>query len=130
MATQSLSPAPDDISGPSAGTVGVSIRRHGTVIELGLSGELDVVTAPRLQEAIASLRCCGGPPATIVIDTSRVARVTEDGYHALQAVLVRPDGLWDPRIALIVGSALARREAAMVAGSAPRASRRARLTGG
>jgi hypothetical protein len=72
MATQSLSPSPGDISGlmSSGSTVGVSIRRHGAVIELHQSGELDVVTAPRLQEAIASLRCCRGPRA------SRSTRVT------------------------------------------------------
>jgi hypothetical protein len=104
---------------PPPGALGLSIHRRGAVIELSLSGELDMATAPRLGEAMAWLRSSSGPAATIVIDTSDVDFVAAAGYRALQAALVRPDGLWDPRVALVVGPALARLEAAIAAASAP-----------
>jgi hypothetical protein len=107
------------------GTLQLSIHRRGAVIELGLSGELDMATAPRLGEAMAWLRISSGPATTIVIDTSDVDFIAAAGYRAVQAALVGPDGLWDRRVALIVGPALARLEAAISAASAPSARRRA-----
>jgi hypothetical protein len=104
---------------PASGTLDLSIRRRGAVIELGLAGDLDMATAPRLGEAMAWLRFSRGPAATIVIDTSDVDFIAAAGYRALQAALVGPDGLWDPRVALIVGPAVARIEAAIVAASTP-----------
>jgi hypothetical protein len=89
----------------------VSIQQRGAVVELGLSGELDVATAPPLGEAMARLRSGSGRAKTIVIDTSDVDRVAEAGYRALQAALVGPNGVWDPKTALIVGPAVARFEA-------------------
>jgi hypothetical protein len=97
----------------------LSIRRRGAVIELGLSGELDMATAPRLGEAMAWLRFSGGPGTPILIDTSDVDFISAAGYRALQAALVGPNGLWDPRVALIVGRAVARLEAAISDASAP-----------
>jgi hypothetical protein len=64
-----------------------------------------------------------------VIDTSDVAFIAAAGDRAVQAALVGPDGLWDPRVALIVGPAPARLEAAISAASAPSAPRRARVAG-
>ena len=98
------------------GTLDLSIHRRGAVIELDVSGELDMATAPRLGEAMAWLRLSSAPATTIVIDTSGVEFIAAAGYRALLAVLVRPDGLWDPRVALIVGPAVARLEAAIAAG--------------
>jgi hypothetical protein len=80
-----------------------------------------MATAPRLGEAMAWLRLSSAPATTIVIDTSGVEFIAAAGYRALLAVLVRPDGLWDPRVALIVGPAVARLEAAIAAASAPSA---------
>jgi hypothetical protein len=105
------------------GVLAVSIRRRGSVIELGLSGELDLATAPRLGEAMAWLRFSGGPGAPILIDTSDVEFISAAGYRALQAALVGPNGLWDPRVALVVGPAVARLEAAISDASAPRRRR-------
>lgn len=103
---------------PPPGTLELSIRRRGAVIELGLAGDLDMATAPRLGEAMAWLRFSRDPAATIVIDTSNVAFIAAAGYRALQGALVGPNGLWDPRVALVVGPAVARFEAAITAASA------------
>lgn len=108
---------------PPPGVLDLSIRRRGGVIELGLVGDLDMATAPRLGEAMAWLRVSRGPAPTIVIDTTDLDFVAAAGYHALQSVLVRPDGLWDPRVVLVVGPALARREAAISASSTARTRR-------
>ena len=43
------------------GTLDLSIHRRGAVIELGLSGELDIATALRLGEAMAWLRISRAP---------------------------------------------------------------------
>jgi hypothetical protein len=98
-----------------AGMLGLSIQRRGSIVDLGLSGDLDMATAPRLGEAMAWLRLSSGPATTIVIDTSDVDFVAAAGYGALQAALVGPNGLWDPRVTLIVGRAVARLEAAISA---------------
>jgi hypothetical protein len=109
---------------PPPGVLTLSIRRRGAVIELGLSGELDMATAPRLGEAMAWLRFSGGPGTPILIDTSDVDFISAAGYRALQAALVGPNGLWDTRVALIVGRAVARLEAAISDASAPRRPRK------
>jgi hypothetical protein len=117
------------------GVLDVSIRRHGTVVELSLCGALDLASAQRLGEAMALARDMAGrrrstPPvgpggrrlrrgATIVIDTGDIALVDAVGYQALQAELVGPNGLWDPGVAWIVGAAVA----AFETRSTPRASR-------
>jgi hypothetical protein len=110
---------------PPPGVLDLSIHRRGAVLELGLSGELDLATAPRLAEAMAWLRSSNGAATTIVIDTSDVDFIAAAGYHALQAALLRPDGLWDPRVVLVVGPVLTRFEAAISAISAPAARGRA-----
>lgn len=100
-------------------TLDLSIRRRGAVIELGLSGDLDMATAPRVREAMAWLRFSRGARPTVVIDTTDLAFISTGGYRALQAAQVGANGLWDPRVALIVGPAVARLEAAISAGSTP-----------
>lgn len=75
-------------------------------------------TSPRLGEAMASLRMSSRPETTIVLNTSDVDFIAGAGYRALLAALVGPDGLWDPRVALVVGPAVARLEAAIAAASA------------
>jgi ABC-type transporter Mla MlaB component len=102
------------------GTLDLSIHRRGAVVELALFGELDMATAPHLAQAMAWLRACSGAATTIVIDTSGVDFIAAAGYHALQAALVRPDGLWDPHVALVVGPVLTRFEAAISAGQRQR----------
>jgi len=81
---------------PPPGMLAMSIQRRGAVIELGLSGDLDMATAPRLRDAMAWLRVSSDPTTTIVIDTSDVDFIAAAGYRALQAALVGPNGLWDP----------------------------------
>lgn len=98
----------------------MSVQRRGAVIELGLSGDLDMATAPRLRDAMAWLRFSSGPTTTIVIDTCDIEFIAAAGYRALQAALVGPNGLWDPRVTLVVGPVVARLEAAISAASAPR----------
>ena len=110
---------------PRPGALDISIHRRGAVIELGLSGELDMATAPRLGEAMAWLRWSCGPTTTIVIDTSNVDFIAAAGYRAVQMALVRSDGLWDPHVTLIVGRALARLEAA-ISGARDRSCRPSR----
>ena len=111
------------VPGPIPGVLDVSIRRCGNVVELSLSGALDLASAPRLGEAMAlardmaSMRCSVHPVragdrrrghgATIVIDTGDIALVDSVGYQALHAALVGPNGLWDPGVAWIVGPAVA-----------------------
>jgi hypothetical protein len=114
---------------PPPGALGLSIHRRGAMIDLGLSGDLDMATAAYICQAMAWLRSSSGPATTIVIDTSDVDFIAAAGYHALQAALVRADGLRDPRVVLIVGPALLRLEAAISATSAPGARRRARGAG-
>ena len=99
------------------GTLDLSIQRHGTIIELGLAGDLDLATASRIGEAMAWLRSSSDPGTTIVIDTTRVEFIAAAGYRALEAARVGPSGLWDPHVALIVGPAVARLEAAISAAS-------------
>jgi hypothetical protein len=115
-------------SGPP-GALDVSIRRRGNVVELSLSGALDVAGASRLGEAMAlardmastrgSVRSLGtrgrhrGHTATIVIDTSDIHVVDSAGYEALRATLVAPNGLWDPGVSLVVGPAVATFEASI-----------------
>jgi hypothetical protein len=108
---------------PPPSTLDLSIRRRGAVIELGLAGDLDMATGPRVGEALAWLRFSRGPAPTVVIDTSDLAFISAGGYRALQAAQVGPNGLWDPRVALIVGPAVARLEAAISAASTPSAQR-------
>jgi hypothetical protein len=119
---------------PPPGMLALSIQRRGAVIELGLFGELDQATAPRLGEAMARLRSHAGRATTIVIDTSDLDRIADAGYRALQAALIGPNGLWDPRVALIVGPAVARVEAAISAAgppvSGPRRAGGPHVTGG
>jgi hypothetical protein len=107
----------DNQEGPPPGTLDLSIQRHGTIIELGLAGDLDMATAPRIGEAMAWLRFSSDPGTTIVIDTTRVEFIAAAGYRALEATRVGPGGLWDPHVALIVGPAVARLEAAISAAS-------------
>lgn len=102
---------------PAPGTLDLSIRRRGDVIELGLAGELDMATAPRLGEAMAWLRFSSDPDSAILIDTTDIDFIAIAGYRALQAALVGPNGLWDRRVALVVGPAVARLEAAISAAS-------------
>jgi anti-anti-sigma factor len=109
-------PARATAAGPAPpGLLGLSIERRGSVIDLGFSGDLDMATAPRLREAMAWLRLSSGPGTTIVIDTSDVDFVAAAGYRALQAALAGPNGLRDPGVALILGPAVARLEAAISA---------------
>jgi hypothetical protein len=105
------------------GMLGLSIRRWGSVIDLGLSGDLDMATAPRLGEAMAWLRISGGPATTIVINTTALEFIAAAGYRALRAALVGPDGLWDARVSLIMGPAVARLEAAVSASALRRRHR-------
>jgi hypothetical protein len=79
---------------PRPGTLDLSINRRGPVIELGLTGDLDMATAPRLREAMAWLRFSRGPAATIVIDTSDLDFIVAAGYRALLAALVGTG--WSP----------------------------------
>jgi hypothetical protein len=123
-------PVPDAAaSRPSPGTLDVSIRRRGNVIELSLAGDLDTGTASRLGEAMALARDMATAPrpsdatgwrcrgrrhaATIGIDTSDVDILDAAGYQALQAALVGPSGLWDPGVAWILGPAVAALEASI-----------------
>jgi anti-anti-sigma regulatory factor len=115
--------APAPSRRPPPGTLDLSIRRRGTVIELGLTGDLDRTTAPRLEEAMAWLRGSFAHTTTIVIDTTDVGFITADGYQALQEAQVGQNGLWDPRVICIVGPAIARAEAAIAHASAPSAGR-------
>jgi hypothetical protein len=105
---------------PPPGELALSIKRRGALIELGLSGELNLATAPRIGEAMAWLRFSGGPGTTILIDTSDVDFISAAGYRAIQAALVGRNGLWDPCVALIVGPAVARLEVAISGASAAR----------
>jgi hypothetical protein len=116
-------------SRPPWAALDVSIQRRGNVVELSLTGHLDVATALRLGEAMtlardmATPRCPSEPTgsrrrgrgheATIVIDTSDLDRVDAAGYQALQAALLGPNGLWDPGVAWIVGPAVATLEASV-----------------
>jgi hypothetical protein len=59
-----------------------------------------------------------------VIDTSGLDFIAAAGYRALRAALVGPDGLWDARVILIVGPAVARLEAAVSAAVSAAALRR------
>jgi hypothetical protein len=77
-------------------TLDLSIHRRSTVIELDVSGELDMATAPRLGDAMAWLRLSSSPATTIVINTSGVHFIAVAGYRALLSAPVGPDGLWDP----------------------------------
>ena len=122
-----MSVAPVPTGAP--GTLGVSICRRNGVVELSLSGDLDLATAPRLGRAVAWLRSRGDPTVTIVINTTDVDFVAAAGYHALRAVLVRPDGLRDPRVVLVVGPALTRLERAIAAAEANPGSYGLRPTG-
>jgi hypothetical protein len=112
-----------DVPAPIPGVLDVSIRRRGNVVELSLSGALDIASAPRLGEAMALAHDMAGTRrsvrpvragdrrrghgATIVIDTGDIALVDSVGYQALQAELVGPNGLWDPGVVWIVGPAVA-----------------------
>jgi len=103
----------------SPGTLDLWIHRRGAIVELSLFGELDMATAPRLIQAMAWLRTSSGPATTIVIDTTGVDFLAAAGYHALQAALVRPNGLWDPHVALVLGPVITRFEAAISAHPLP-----------
>jgi anti-anti-sigma factor len=105
---------------PLPGTLAMSIQRRGAVIELGLCGDLDMATAPRLREAMAWLRFSSDPTTTIVIDTTDIEFIAAAGYRALQSALVGPNSLWDPRVVLVVGRAVARFEAAISGAAAGR----------
>src|SRR5262245_12719418 len=100
---------------PPPGTLVVSVERRGAVVALELSGELDMATAPRVREAMAWLRASSGPRTTIVIDTTGVDFIAAAGYRPLQAALVGTNGVRDTRVALMMGPAAARLEAAISA---------------
>jgi hypothetical protein len=105
---------------PPPGILVVWVERRGAVVALELSGELDMATAPRVGEAMA-----GSAPALPPADDHRdrhhgVDFIAAAGYRALRAALVGRDGVWDARVALIVGPVVARVEAAISAASGRR----------
>jgi hypothetical protein len=116
-----------DVRSDAEGRVTAAAREHAgpfRTVRMHVSGELDIATAPRLAEAMAWPRFRSCPATTILIDTSDVDFIAAAGYRALIAALVGPDGLWDPRVTLAVGPAVARLEAAISSASAGSAEQR------
>ena len=105
---------------PPPGTLVVSVERRGAVVALALSGAARHGHRPpgRRGDGLAPRR--HRPRTTIVIDSTGVDFIAAAGYRALRAALVGPEGVWDARVALIVGPVVARLEAAISAASGRR----------
>jgi anti-sigma B factor antagonist len=73
----------DAFSGEAAVVTGfnVEVRREGGDAIVAVQGELDIATAPRLNEAVAT--ALEGPPARLVIDLSATGFIDSSGIRAL-----------------------------------------------
>jgi anti-anti-sigma factor len=105
-------PAVHPAAGPVVGRVADGLELHtdglGPALRLHVEGELDAFSAPRLVDAMAWLRRRhdGG----IVLDLHDVSFVDMAGYRAIRRVCCDGDGHPDPRIARVIGPAVAKLE--------------------
>lgn len=105
-AVRGRGPAPSAKGPPVHDGLELDLRQRDRLVELQLTGDLDLATAPRFTAAMAWLR--RRYRRTIVIDTRRLRFVDLAGYRALRASLDGPDGRRDPRVVYVVGDVLAR----------------------
>ena len=83
----------------------IEVRDVGTSVEIAVSGELDIATAPALRREVAGV--LGAHPEIAIVDLSGVEFIDSSGIHALLAsrshalaagtrlVVVRPGGAAD-----------------------------------
>lgn len=88
----------------------VEVRRLGTAVELDVSGELDIATAPAVRRQLT--RVLGDRPEIAVVSLRNVTFIDSAGIHALLAsrkhavaagtslVVIRPTGPADRAFAL------------------------------
>ncbi|WP_199430645.1 STAS domain-containing protein [Qaidamihabitans albus] len=62
-------------------SVTVAVEEHGSAIVLGVAGELDLLTAPKLQDELT--RALDQRPQTLVIDLSKVEFMGSAGLSVL-----------------------------------------------
>ena len=65
----------------------VEARTEGAVTVITITGELDLYTAPRLEEALA--RASAGTPPRVVVDLARTAYMDSTALRVLTAALKR-----------------------------------------
>jgi anti-sigma B factor antagonist len=70
-----------DLVPATTGVVSVAVEHHGAAVVMGVSGEVDVVTAPHLQEAIAL--ALANRPAVLIVDLTDVAFLASAGMAVL-----------------------------------------------
>ena len=71
----------DDAVAPGRGTVSVVVERHDAAVVLLVSGEIDLVTAPHLQAAIAL--ALNDRPEVLVVDLTNVGLLSSAGLTVL-----------------------------------------------
>lgn len=65
----------------SNGDLGIVVESRGTAVVVEVRGEIDVVTAPQLQEALRPV--LDGKPATIVVDLTAATFLASAGLAVL-----------------------------------------------
>jgi anti-sigma B factor antagonist len=66
---------------PSSGQVAVTTEEHGPAVVLAIAGEVDLLTAPQLQDALT--HALNSRPAVLVVDLSQVEFLASPGLAAL-----------------------------------------------
>jgi anti-anti-sigma factor len=74
--------SPSDVPEPTQGQITTEpLRWHGRAAVLTVSGDVDMLTAPRFEEAL--IAALGEQPETLVIDLDQVAFFSSDGLSVL-----------------------------------------------
>lgn len=86
-----MNSAPDNLSGLSDGTdergIHVSEQRLANAVVLNVGGDVDMLTAPRLDEALNA--AVEQKPATLVVDLTRVDFLASAGLATLAGAMQR-----------------------------------------
>lgn len=99
-------PCPDVVVGPQPGGLRLCLSHREGAVDLELSGDLDLATAPRFASAMAWIR--RRFRQMIVVDTRGLDFVDLSGYRAFHRSFRQADGERDPRIVYLTGRALHR----------------------
>lgn len=81
---------PGAMTSPETNGLAVAAQPHGDALVLIVSGEIDIVTAPRFQEAVES--ALADEPSSLVIDLSEITFLASAGLGVLAALVAGNKG--------------------------------------
>jgi anti-sigma B factor antagonist len=91
----------NQLPAPRLGELVAVVRRHGDALVIQAAGEIDVVTAPQLAEAITS--ASGQPADTVVVD---LTEVTFLGSAGLAVLVGAQEQVGDRRFRIVAGTTI------------------------